>query len=143
MQEFGVPDPDAVSGYYNYFVPIIELADHAIDFYQPQAYNNWYEMTYGTIQYIQNVYLNWRNLQGMVTWAKPIPNFAGVDGNKLLIGLEASTSAGGSNYYITPEIIKAFKQWLTDNNYPLRGFMIWDSNWDALNGYLVSTACSS
>jgi chitinase len=87
MQEFGVPDADAVTGYYNYFVPIIKLADSAIDYYQPQAYNNWYEMTYGTVEYLQNVYLNWRNLQGMVTWAKPIPNFNGVDGNKLLIGL--------------------------------------------------------
>ena len=42
MQEFGVPNPDAQTGYYNYFVPIIQLADSAIDYYQPQAYNNWY-----------------------------------------------------------------------------------------------------
>lgn len=91
MQEFGVPDPDSVSGYYNYFVNIIKLADQAISYYQPQAYNNWYEEPAGTLSYLQNVYLNWRNLQGMMTWAKPIANFTGVDGNKLLIGVEAST----------------------------------------------------
>lgn len=102
MQEFGVPDPDTVSGYYNYFVPIIRLADSAIDYYQPQAYNNWYEVGAGTLAYLQNVYLNWRNLQGAMTWAKPIANFTGVAGNKLLIGVEASTTAGGSNYYVTP-----------------------------------------
>lgn len=87
MQEFSVPDGSTTSGYYNYFVPIIKMADSAIDYYQPQAYNNWYEMTYGTVAYLQNVYLNWRNLQGMVSWASPIPNFKGVDGNKLLIGV--------------------------------------------------------
>jgi len=143
MQEFGVPDPDASTGYYNYFVPIIKLADHAIDYYQPQAYNNWYEEPNGSLQYIQNVYLNWRNLQGMMTWESPIPNFSGVDGNKLLIGLEASNTAGGANYYITPDIIAAFKQWLLDNNYPLKGFMMWDSHWDEQNGFLISTACTA
>jgi chitinase len=105
MQEFGVPNPDAQTGYYNYFVPIIQLADSAIDYYQPQAYNNWYEVTAGSVDYLKNVYLNWRNLQGLMTWAKPIPNFSGVAGEKLLMGVEASTTAGGSNYYITPDII--------------------------------------
>ena len=41
-QAMAVPDPDHGAGYYNYFVPIIELADKYIDYYQPQAYNNWY-----------------------------------------------------------------------------------------------------
>jgi chitinase len=49
MQEFAVPNGDASSGYYNYFVPIIFLADKAIDYYQVQAYNNWYEETPGTL----------------------------------------------------------------------------------------------
>jgi chitinase len=81
----------------------------------------------------------------MVTWAKPIDStlFSGVDGNKLLIGLEASTTAGGSNYYITPEEVGAFKDWLKANGYPLKGFMMWDSHWDALNGFLISTACAA
>ena len=100
-------------------------------------------MTAGTLDYLKNVYLNWRNLQGMMTWAQPIPNFSGVDGNKLLIGLEASTTAGGSNYYVTPAIINDFKIWLAANNYPLRGFMIWDSHWDQLNNSTISIACTN
>lgn len=34
--------PDSVNIYWNYFVPIINLADPYIDFYQVQAYNDWY-----------------------------------------------------------------------------------------------------
>ena len=45
----GIPDPDASTGYYNYFVPIIQLADSAIDYYQLQAYNNYYHKTPGTV----------------------------------------------------------------------------------------------
>ena len=37
-----VPDPDQVGQPYNYFVPIINLVDSSIDYYQPQAYNNGY-----------------------------------------------------------------------------------------------------
>jgi chitinase len=99
-------------------------------------------MPAGSLAYFQDVYLNWRNLQGPVSWGSPIPNFAGVNGNKLLMGLLASNSAGGPSYYATPDVIEQFKAWLAANNYPLKGFMIWDSNWDALNGYLISTACS-
>jgi chitinase len=142
LQEVAVPNPDAATGYFNYFVPIIQLADSAIDYYQVQAYNNWYQVPAGSLEYIQNVYLNWRNLQGLMTWGKPIPNFSGVAGNKLLIGLIASTNAGGANYYITPDIISRFKQWLKSHNYPLKGFMMWDSHWDSLNGFLISTACA-
>jgi chitinase len=138
-----VPNPDASTGYYNYFVPIIKLADSAIDFYQPQAYNNYFHMPAGSVQYFQDVYLNWRNLQGLVSWGKPIPDFTGVAGEKLLMGLLASTSAGGANYYATPEVIAEFKAWLAANNYPLRGFMMWDSHWDSLNKFLISDACTS
>lgn len=59
------------------------------------------------------------------------------------MGVIASTVAGGSNYYNTPDVIASFRQWIEQNNYPLRGFMIWDSNWDALNNYLVSNACTA
>lgn len=141
MQEFGVPDGDTVTGYYNYFVPIIKLADSAIDYYQPQAYNNWYEVPAGSLSYLQNVYLNWRNLQGNMTWAHPIANFTGVDGNKLLMGIEASPEAGGSNYYVNSTTIQDFKNWLVGNDYPLKGFMMWDSHWDALNNYIISDTC--
>lgn len=143
FQEFGVPDPDAATGYYNYFVPIITLADHAIDFYQPQCYNNYFHKTPGTVEYLQDVYLNWRNFQGLVSWGKPIANFSGVAGEKLLMGVLASTVAGGSNYYADDTVIKAFRDWLAANNYPLRGFMMWDSHWDELNNNIVSNACTA
>jgi hypothetical protein len=38
-----VPSPDVGGQPFNYFVPIIRLADDYIDLYQPQAYNNWYD----------------------------------------------------------------------------------------------------
>jgi chitinase len=144
MQEFGVPSPDAQTGYYNYFVPIIVLADKSIDYYQPQAYNNWYEVPGGNLTYLQNVYLNWRNLQGLMTWAKPIdiPDFNGVAGEKLLMGVEASPDAGGSNYFVSPATIKDFKDWLAGNNHTMRGFMMWDSHWDALYNNSISIACT-
>lgn len=143
FQEFGVPDPDSATGYYNYFVPIITLADHAIDFYQPQAYNNYFHKTPGTVEYLQDVYLNWRNFQGLVSWGKPIANWTGVAGEKLLMGVLASPVAGGSNYYNDASVIQAFRDWLAANNYPLRGFMMWDSHWDELNGNIVSNACTA
>lgn len=80
-QAMGVPDPDTGSGYYNYFVPIINIADDYIDLYQPQAYNDWYEFPSGSLEYLQDIYLNWRNFQGMTPWgSSPIPNFKGVAG---------------------------------------------------------------
>lgn len=80
-QAVGVPDPDTGSGYNNYLVPIAQLADQYIDYYQPQAYNNWYEFPSGSLEYLQDVYLNWRNLQGMTPWGcSPIPNWAGIAG---------------------------------------------------------------
>jgi len=41
-QAMGVPDAYTGAGYYNYMVPIINLADQYIDYYQPQNYNDWY-----------------------------------------------------------------------------------------------------
>lgn len=41
-QETSVPDPTLGGQAFNYFVPIIRMADAYIDYYQPQAYNNWY-----------------------------------------------------------------------------------------------------
>ena len=144
MQEvLTVPDADTGSGYYNYFVNIITLADAYIDYYQPQAYNNWYEMPSGSLEYIQDVYLNWRNFKGLCPWGSdPIPNFTGVAGEKLVMGILGSLDAGGSAYYYTPDVITAFRAWLIENNYPLAGFMVWDSNWDHLNGNAMSTACT-
>jgi len=135
-------DADTAGQAYNYFVNIIRLADESIDYYQPQAYNNWYDVGGGTLEYIQDVYLNWRNLPGVLSWETPLANFTGVAGDKLLMGVLASTSAGGASYYYTPDIITQFRQWLTANDYPLRGFMMWDSHWDSLNGFAISNACT-
>jgi len=134
-QAMGVPDADTGSGYNNYFVPIVKLADQCIDFYQPQAYNNWYEFPSGSVDYLKDVYLNWRNLQGMTPWGcSPIANFSGIAGEKIVMGIPSSTTAAGSAYYYTPAVINDFKTWLDANNYPLAGFMTWDSHWDTLNG---------
>jgi chitinase len=141
-QATSIPSPDTGGQAFNYFVPIVQLADDYIDLYQPQAYNNWYGgFAGGSLAYLQEVYLQWRNLKGNVAWSTPIPNFKGVKGEKLVIGVLASTSAGGAKYYAPPRVIREFKQWIKKNNYPLLGFMMWDSNWDKLNGYVVSDAC--
>lgn len=89
-----------------------------------------------------DVYLNWRNLQGLNKAHTIIPNFAGVKGEKLAMGLPASTSAATAIYYFTPEIIAKFQAWLKANNYPLKGFMIWDSNWDIKNNFTISKAAT-
>lgn len=68
-----VPSPDTGGQPFNYFVPIVQLADDYIDFYQPQAYNNWYDgLPGGSLDYFRDVYLNWRNFQGLSPWAKPL-----------------------------------------------------------------------
>ena len=62
-----------------------------------------------------------------------------MDGNKLIMGVLASTKAGGAAYYYQPAVIEQFKAWLADNKYELRGFMMWDSHWDQLNDNAIST----
>jgi chitinase len=57
------------------------------------------------------------------------------------MGVLASTTAGVASYYTPPSVIREFKQWIKKNNYPLLGFMMWDSNWDKLNGFIISDAC--
>lgn len=59
------------------------------------------------------------------------------------MGILASTSAGGAQYYAPPSVIREFKQWIKNNNYPLLGFMMWDSNWDKLNGFAISDAATA
>jgi len=141
-QGTSVPNPDQGGQPFNYFVPIIQLADNYIDFYQPQAYNNWYDgLPGGSLDYLKDVYLNWRNYQGLSPWAGPLPNFNGVSGSKLLIGILASSQAGGAGYYTQPQTIIEFKSFLNEFKYELKGFMMWDSHWDILNGYQASNAC--
>lgn len=86
-----VPSPDQGGNPFNYFVPIINLADSSIDYYQVQAYNNWYDgFAGGSLEYIKDVYLHWRNLKSLCQWCTPLPNFEGVKGDKLLMGVLAS-----------------------------------------------------
>lgn len=127
--------------YWNYFVPIINLADSSIDYYQIQAYNNWYDgLQGGSSDYLKDVYLNWRNFKGLNPNYGPIANFKGVAGNKILMGLIASTSAGGSGFYTSPTNLGQFKNYLSVSNYPMKGFMMWDSYWDSINNFIISNA---
>lgn len=139
-QETSIPDANLGGQAFNYFVPIIRQADAYIDYYQPQAYNNWYGFPGGSLDYLKEVYLNWVNLKGLGQWASPIPNFNGVAGDKLVMGVLASTKAGGAQYYSEPSVIREFKEWIKQNNYPLNGFMMWDSNWDIKNDFVISDA---
>ena len=84
----GVADysADTAGQAFNYFVNVIRLADKYIDYYQPQAYNNWYDFPGGTLDYLKDVYLNWRNLQGLCPDCRPIPSFKGVPAAKLFVG---------------------------------------------------------
>lgn len=134
-----VPSGTSTGQPFNYFVPIIKLADAYIDYYQVQAYNNWYDgLQGGSTAYLIDVYLNWRNIKSPYTNTAPIANFAGVAGNKILMGVIASTNAGGSGSYASPANINSFKCYLTKNGYTMKGFMIWDSYWDTLNKYMIS-----
>lgn len=42
-QGVNVPDADSGGQPFNYLVPVITLADSAIDYYQVKAYSNWYD----------------------------------------------------------------------------------------------------
>lgn len=91
-QGAAVPDADKGGQPFNYMVPIIQLADTSIDFYQPKAYSNWYDgYLPNTLEYLQDVYLNWRNQQGLCKGCLPIPNFKGVAASKIALGIVAST----------------------------------------------------
>lgn len=71
----------------------------------------------------------------MTPWgSKPLENFIGVAGEKILMGILASKNAGGESYLFKPEVLAKFKLWLEEKKYPLGGFMMWDSHWDDLNG---------
>ena len=141
-QGVGVPDPSTNGGnYWNHFVYIVKTVDAYIDYYQVQAYNDWYEFPGGSLQYLQNVYLNWRNLQGLSQWGStPIANFGGVKASKLVLGVMSSPSAGIASFYTSPSTLLSFRSWLTANGYTVGGYMTWDSHWDSLNGNVVTNA---
>lgn len=77
-------------------------------------------------------------MQGLESSHKPIPNFGGVRGDKLIIGFMASRDAGIPEYYGNPDVIRQFKSYLNSNGYNIAGFMMWNSHWDQLNSFAVS-----
>ena len=140
-QGVAVPDADKGGQPFNYLVPIINLADSAIDYYTVKAYSNWYDgYDHTTLQYLQDVYLNWRNLQGFCPDCKPIAGFKGVAQNKLLMGVVGSADARKPVEYAGPGIIKSFKSWLQSKGYDMVGFNVWNSHWDYLNGNQISSS---
>lgn len=79
-QAFPVPDADLSGQSFNYLVPIITLADSAINYYQVKAYSDWYDgYNHTTLTFLQDVYFNWRNLQGFCPDCKPIAGFKGIE----------------------------------------------------------------
>ena len=126
--------------YWNYWVPIFNLALSSIDLVMVQAYNNWYDsLSPGSLDYLKDVYLNWRNIQSpYCTGCTPIANFTGVPASKLSIGVPASSSAAGPNFSYSVDTLSAFQSWLASQNYTLIGYMIWSSHWDSLNNYAIS-----
>ncbi len=140
----------AISGAYNYFVPIIRDGIDAIDYVQPQFYNDWYDgFAGGTQNYVLDVYLNWRNHVGIPSTYNPNPApipssiYPGVPEDKLIIGVIASTSAGGSSYYTPPDVLSnSIKLLSSQYNYDVGGVMLWDSHWDTSNGGVISNAAA-
>lgn len=141
-QGVAVPDPDSTQGLpFNYMVPIIQLADASIDYYHVKAYSNWYDgYDHTSLDYLQDVYLNWRNLQGLCPTCKPIPSFKGVLPVKFFMGVVAAEGARKPEEYAGPTVIRNFKSWLAGKGYDMYGYQIWNSNWDKKNGNQVSTA---
>lgn len=136
-----VPDPDKSGQPFNYLVNVIEAADSSIDFYHVKAYSNWYDgYNHTSLQYLQDIYLNWRNLDGLCQGCKPIPNFRGVHAKKLMMGVLASAEARVATEYAGPTLIRNFKSWLLSKGYDMYGFHVWNSYWDYRNGNQVSIA---
>lgn len=118
--------------FWNYMVNVIDEADEYVDYYQVQAYNDWYGQPSGSLKYLQSVYLNWRNLPDINAGGSILTNSIvsasknsrfrgkngdGVPANKLVMGLLASTVAGVSGHYASPDIVNQFKAWIKANNY--------------------------
>lgn len=59
-----------------------------------------------------------------------IPGFSGVPASKLVMGLLASTSAGGASYYAAPSVVKSAVSTLSSKGISIGGIMFWDSHWD-------------
>lgn len=105
-----------------------------------QAYNNWYDgLPGGSVAYLTDVYLQWRNLPSTYcTGCTVIANFSGVPAAKLVMGIPASTSAAIASYYVTSAVIDQYLTAMSTASYTLAGMMIWDSHWDQLNQFNIS-----
>ena len=119
----GVRDVPSLMGdspkFWNYMVNVIDETLDEIDYWQVQAYNDWYGQPSGSLKYLQSVYLNWRNLPDVNAGGSILSNNAansknnrfrgqkgdGVPGNKLVMGLLASEVAGVKGHYANPSII--------------------------------------
>jgi chitinase len=116
------------------------MASNSIDLVLVQAYNNWYDgLTEGSLQYLQDTYLNWINQPSpYCTGCTIIANFTGITQKKLVLGVPASNSAGQNAP--SGSTIDQFQNWLQQNNYTMAGAFIWDSHWDSANQYTMSNA---
>ena len=126
-------------------MPIINQAIDSIDYVQPQYYNNGYSgLTAGSSAFMVNGVLEWMNKQGIATGDQPISGYNGVPANKLVIGVLASTSAGNAAYYPgSTNIATAISTLQNSYGINVAGVMMWDSNWDTLNGKVVSNQAAS
>ena len=126
-------------------MPIINIAGSSIDLVQVMAYNNWYDsLPGGSLQYLQDVTLQWLNKPStFCVGCTVIANFSGVNASKLSIGVLASSSAGGPSYYNPPSVILSYTNWLKQQDILIAGMFLWDSHWDQLNNYAVSTAITT
>lgn len=143
-QGAGVPDPDTKGQPYNFVVALYKLADKSINYYQARAYSNWYDgIKEGSLEYLQDVYLHWRNLKSLCPSCIPIPSFPGIAAEKFLIGVLGSTDARQAQSYVSPSTLRAFKDWLKSKGYQLYGFNVWNSYFDSQNGNQITQAIAS
>lgn len=139
-QGVGAFSADKVGGAFNYMVPVIKASIDQIDYVQPQYYNNWYDTNVASADYLVNGYLQWLNKAG-THGTQPFDKsvYPGVPAHKLILGVLASTSAGMSAFYAQPSMVgDAFSILRSQHGVDVGGIMMWDSNWDKLNNYIVS-----
>ncbi len=141
------PVPSATTGgnAWNYFIPILNASINQIDYVQPQEYNNWYDTSTMSATYLMNGYLQWNNQNGLYGTNAFNPSiYVGVPANKLIMGVLASTTAGGAAFYASPEMLtSAITTLKSKYNTEVGGVMMWDSHWDTLNGRVISNAAAS
>lgn len=144
-QAVAVPSPSQGGNAWNYFVPVINASINQIDYVQPQLYNNWYDTSTMSANYLMNGYLQWNNQNGLYgTKAFASNVYTGVPANKLIMGVLASTSAGGAAFYPTPAMLTSAITTLSSQyTTQVGGVMMWDSHWDTLNNRVISNAAVS